>query len=336
MNKLHNNPFLRRPDHPSYNRRALHHDYHRPAKYLITTLKNPAIPAFAKIEGNPYVAYGDDAPHTRLTITGNFIIEAMKIWLRKYSQIDVSEFVVMPDHIHLCLHVKSYLPNGLSLAMAGFKGIVSRLRHDALPDCFRSATMVSVFEKGFNDKIAYSNEQWERQRSYVRDNPRRFLIKNLYPDFMYRRWKVKLGDREFVARGNILLLKEPMLFVVKHHRRWSEVESDVYQKTCRLRIENGEVPVSPFIHPKEKELRDYAIDDGGCYIRICENGFDKRQSASGVEFDMLSSGRLLLIAPVEHDTQKKDMKYEYAQMLNALAAHLVEMHNKGLSGIICS
>ncbi len=348
---------MRKPDHPNYNRRARHHDYRRPAKYLITTLKNPtippfakiegdpriaagqqppqpAIPPFAKIEGDPRIAAGEQAPHSVITATGNFILEALKWWLEKYPQIEVAEFVIMPDHIHMCVHVRSYLPNGLSIAMSGLKGKVSSLRHAALPERFRQEGMVSVFEKGFNDRIAYNDEHWGRQIIYVRDNPRRYLIKRLFPDYMYRRWSLKIGDEVYVAKGNILLLKEPELFVVKHHRRWSAAESDNYQTACRLKIENGGIPVSPFIHPKEKELRNYAIEDGGCYIRICENGFAEREQASGMEFNMMAAGRLLLIAPAAHDSQKRELKYAYAKVLNTLAAKLVEMHDKGISCII--
>lgn len=334
MNKLTDNPFLRRPDHPNYNRRARHHDYRRPARYLITTLKNPAIPPFATIEGDPHLTAGENAPHPVITRTGWFIMEAMRLWQEKYPQIEISEFVIMPDHIHLCLNVTDYLLNGLSIAMSGLKGKTSSLRHNALPERFRMENMVPVFEKGFNDRIAYNDEQWDRQKNYIKDNPRRYLIKKLFPDYMYRLWKIRIGDSEFMAKGNILLLKEPALFVVKHHRKWTDQESEAYQAASKLKIENGEIPVSPYIHPKEKALRDYAIEDGGCYIRICENGFADRQSASGFEFDLMATGRLLLIAPIEHVTQKRDMKYSYAQELNNIAAKLVKMHQKGLTGTI--
>lgn len=334
MNKLENNPFLRRPDHPNYNRRARHHDYRRPARYLITALKNPSIPAFSKIEGDISLTEGGKAPHPIISPTGNFIIEALEIWREKFNQIELSGFVIMPDHIHLCLNVREYLPNGLSLAISGLKGIVSRLRHAALPDHLRPGNMEPVFTKGFNDRIAYNQEQWEKQKHYVNENPRRYLFKKRFPDFLLLRWIIKIGDDEFCAKGNIMLLKEPLLFAVKHHRKWSETESEAYQKECKTKIDNGEIPVSPFIHPKEKEIRNHAIEEGGCYIRICENGFAEKQSASGYEFDLMATGRLLLIAPHEHDSQKREMKYTYAQKLNSIAARLVALHDSGMTGRI--
>lgn len=240
----------------------------------------------------------------------------------------------MPDHIHLCLNVREYLPNGLNLAISSLKGRVSSLRHAALPDHLRSGNMEPVFTKGFNDRIAYNHEQWVRQMHYVKENPRRYLFKKRFPDFLLSRWTIKIGEEEFCAKGNIMLLKEPLLFTVKHHRKWSSTESDEYQNDCRIRIDNGEIPVSPFIHPKEKEIRNYAIEDGGCYIRICENGFAERQSASGYEFDLMAAGRLLLIAPNEHDSQKRELKYSYAQKLNSIAVRLVVLHDSGVIGRI--
>lgn len=98
MNKLENNPFLRRPDHPNYKKRAHHHDYRRPAKYLITILKNPAIPPFSAIEGNPRLTEGDSAPHTAISPTGAFILEALRLWLIKFPQIRLADYAIMPDH----------------------------------------------------------------------------------------------------------------------------------------------------------------------------------------------------------------------------------------------
>ncbi len=328
------NPFLRRPNHPNYHRRASHHDYKKTARYLITILKSPEIQPFSRIEGNPKLVEGAGAPTIVLLQTGIFIEEALLTWLNKFPQIDVVEKCIMPDHIHLCVRVNSDLKNGLSLALAGFMGKVSRLFHNAIPINLRPTAPTPVFAKGFNDKIAYTDNQWKAQIKYVKDNPRRYLLKKYVPDFMLRKWKIKIGEKTFEAKGNVLLLKKPWHIVVKHSRRWNEEESNEYQSASRAQIDNGAVPISPFIHPKEKELRDYAVNEGGAYIRICTNGFAERQSASGIEFDLMVEGRLLLIAPEFYDTWKQELKYVYAQKLNSIAAELCELCNAGFSGTL--
>ncbi|MDE6297635.1 MAG: hypothetical protein K2L89_07280, partial [Muribaculaceae bacterium] len=76
--------------------------------------------------------------------------------------------------------------------------------------------MISFFSKGFNDRIAYTQQQWERQLQYTADNPRRYLIKRLHADYLLKRWLLKIpGDLKFILKGNIFLLRQPFLFRVK-------------------------------------------------------------------------------------------------------------------------
>lgn len=334
MNKLENNLFMRRPDHPNYKKRAHHHNYKSPAKYLITFLKNPQVPPFSRIIGDVKISEGSQAPHPELLPKGELIKEALEKWLEKFPQIKLRESVIMPDHIHLCLEVIASLPNGLSLAISGFKSILKNLDTATFSESTDKNRIISIFESGYNDRIAYTDEKWERQKNYVQDNPRRYLIKKKFPDYMLRRWNLRLGEEEFIAKGNIMLLKEPEHFVAKHYRRWSETESENFQRDARRKIESGAIPVSPFIHPKEKAIRDYAIKEGGCYIRICQNGFAERDSVSGFEFDLMGAGRLLLIAPVEHESRKIDMKYSLAQRLNSVAFLLVKLLKEKAPGLI--
>lgn len=319
-------PYMTAPEHPNYLRRANHQDYRMPARYLITIMKAPGIKPFSIISSSPAsISY-------QITPTGKFILEAIELWKKKYYQIEVTQMAIMPDHIHLCIDVRCYLENGLSLAISNLKGKTSRLRFDALPEHLRPVDVPSVFSKGFNDRIAYSDQQWERQKAYTLDNPRRYLLKKRFPDFMLRGWQIQIGEEVYEAKGNILLLKEAWHFPVKHSRRWSESESSDYQKYCRDQIDNGAVAISPFIHPKEKEVREYAIKEGGSYIRICQNGFSSRESAQGREFDLMAVGRVLLIAPTEHTTQQQELKYSFAQKLNGVAATLAKLCNSGIEG----
>lgn len=157
MDKRQNNPYLRHPDHPNYNRRACHHDYRRPAGYLLTFLRNPSIPAFSQIVGDISLTEGENAPHPVLSRAGSLKMDALKLWLEKI-QADRAERV--------CHYAGSY---------------------PYMPIC-----------------------------------------------------KCLPSERP------------------QHRRKWTEAESDEYQEACKANIDNGGVPVSPFIHPKEKDIRDYA------------------------------------------------------------------------------
>lgn len=316
------NPYLRKPDNPNYLHRSFRHDYKRPARYLITLSKSPAIPRFSNITGN-----NDSTAALQITRTGHFFEEALAIWLGKYPQIKVANHVVMPDHIHICVDVRDYLPSGLSRAIASLKSATSSLRHNALPIQYKINGIQSVFTPGFNDRIAYTPQQWQRQIAYINDNPRRYIIKNNNPEFLLRRRSIIVDNKEYSAIGNIFLLDAPSLLQIKYSRHFTEREAADYAMQSKALIDNGSIPISPFIHPKEKELRDYAIEAGSSIIRICDNGFTERQFPSGIEFQLISAGRLLLISPATHNTQHTDMKYAVASEMNRLAHRLATLCN---------
>ncbi len=79
------------------------------------------------------------------------------------------------------------------------------------------------------------------------------------------------------------------------------------------------VLVSPFINPKEKEIRDEGIKRGTGIIRIVENGFPERYKPQGKEFALCSEGRLLLIAPAEYNSRKQKLRREVCLEMNSLA-----------------
>lgn len=323
-----NNPFYRDPDHPHFNRRAYHHDYTRPARYLITILKRPDLPPFSSIEGNPF-SKEKNAIRVKLSPSAAGIPEAISRWQHKFP-INAKEYVVMPDHIHICADVYAPLPNNFSRAVANLMGMISKSIWLSVPEPKRPAELSPAFSKGFNDRIAYTDEQWHRQLQYIADNPRRYLIKKLFPDYLLKRWVMKMSDgRKFALRGNIFLLKQPYLFRVKTSRSYSQVEAAAAMADWQRQLHNGAIPVSPFIHPHEKAFRDFAIENGFSFIRICDNGFAERGAPGGKEFELMASGRLLHIASIEFSSQKIDMKYSFAQQLNQLSLEIVNICNSG-------
>ena len=128
----------------------------------------------------------------------------------------------------------------------------------------------------------------------MEDNPRRRLIKQSNPNLFKRYLHLKIGDREYAAYGNIFLLKEINLLPVRIHRRWSEDEFRNYHDSCVKAIDNDAVVISPFIHPAEKRIRDYAMSTGAPLIILQDTGFEERFTPKGERFRLCSEGLLLL------------------------------------------
>lgn len=314
-------PYLKSPLHPNFLKRRIGHDYCRPARYLLTLMKASEIGILSEVNGSPYVRCPDaNAPATKLTEDGAVVERALQIWQEKYPQLRVERYVIMPDHVHVCVFVHSYLKPGLSRAVSNLMGKATRLRHDSLPEEIRPKEMVSFFSKGYNDRIAFTNEQWMRQLDYVADNPRRYLIKKIFPEYYRNVWIVTSGERSFHAMGNIFLLKNPDMQAVRFSRRFSNEEYENYIVFWKRCVANMGVLVSPFIHPKEKEMRKYAVENGASIIRICEKGFEERFAPQGEEFELMAEGRLLLVALLEYKHEGNALSYGKAQEMNGLAA----------------
>ncbi|MDE6812043.1 MAG: hypothetical protein K2J15_06795 [Muribaculaceae bacterium] len=325
------NPFYRNPEHPHFNRRALRHDYNRPARYLITILKNPEIPPFSCIHADSLT---DTTISINLSVTGRNIPQSISLWEKKYPSCRIAEYIIMPDHLHLGIEVHSYLPNGLSRAIANLKGMISVGYHESLASENKLEKLIPLFVKGYNDRIAYDAEQWQSQLHYIKDNPRRYLLKRTFPDYLQRRWLLTIDSNRSILLGNIFLLRQPFLLPVKFSRKYSPEEATATIRQWQTNLRNGGIPISPFIHPREKELRNYAAENGYSYIRVCTNGFSERQSPSGKEFEMMAQGRLLLIGREKFNSRKVDLIYSYAQSLNQLAARIASDCNHTKSATI--
>lgn len=284
---------------------------------MITLSKESYIPVLSIIAGNPKIidCARPDAPKVILTRAGMCFEQAVKNWAEKFPQIIVHNYVIMPDHIHLCIDVRGNLLSGLSRAIASLMGNTSSIYGK------------KFFTKGFTDSIAFTETQFEIQQKYIQANPRRLLIKRLHSDFFFKRWEICVNNLCLKAIGNIFLLKNPHIQVVRFSRKYTEDQVKSNIEKCHICVENGGVLISPFIHPAENELKKYAIENDGKIIRIVENGFAERFSPSKSEFEMLSSGRLLLIASKEYDTHKEKMRYSYAQYLNSLAEMLASLNS---------
>jgi len=115
------------PEETKHNghRRAIFHDYNRPGLYMITMVTEGRQRLFGQIVGHTRGPKGtEEYPHLLCSALGERILheEIAKI-SRFYSMVEVTKVALMPDHIHLLLHVKANLPEGKHLGhvVRGFK-----------------------------------------------------------------------------------------------------------------------------------------------------------------------------------------------------------------------
>ena len=324
------NPRQSAPQRPNYKRRAYNHDYTKPARYMLTLFKADDIPTLSAVKGDISISdpNNPNSPAAIVTKSGECIVRALHEWHARYLIINVDEYVIMPDHIHLCVNVRFNLDVGLSRAVANLMGMTTKAYSELI---YGKGTdkRIKFFKKGFTDSIAYSDDQYNNQRKYVTDNPRRLLMKRAYPDLYRRKWLIKIGDMQLMAVGNIFLLKNPHIEVVRFSGNYSEGQVLMNLKRWERCIDNGGALISPFIHPKENDMRKKALARCGNIIRICENGFSERFAPALEEFNYMGTKHLLLIGPAEYSTQKIDMKRNLAMRMN-LIAEMIANHPENM------
>ena len=79
---------------------------------------------------------------------------------------------VMPDHVHFIIHVTKPMARPLGQAIAGFKAGSSKA----------AIGKGGLWAEGFQDTILFHEGQLDSMFAYLRDNPRRLAVKQLFPE----------------------------------------------------------------------------------------------------------------------------------------------------------
>lgn len=66
-----------------------------------------------------------------------------------------------------------------------------------------------LFEPGYNDLLLKTDDEYQRWKHYLRDNPRRLLMKRERPDLLHPFFNLQLGSHVYNGIGNRALLSAP-------------------------------------------------------------------------------------------------------------------------------
>ena len=271
--------------------RAPFHDYRRPGIYMFTLTLKHGVPGFSTISGTP------QAPTLTLSPFGK-ATEAILLSQPRFYPCEILAYVLMPDHFHLLLRVTSPLERHIGNEMGALEGACKKQLLKLFPSLEPRFKSEKIFDGNKpHDRIVFDNKQLITLKRYIFDNPRRLLIKRLFPNLFHRYNHLVVGDWEMAAYGNIFLLRDFLKHQVRIHRYWSGKELENHRTECLACVESGGVLVSPFIHPWERQIRDEALERNARIICLRIDGFEDRFKPHGREFDLCREGRLLLLAP---------------------------------------
>ncbi len=187
------------------------------------------------------------------------------------------------------------------------------------PPSPQATALPLLFEKGYNDLILRSYDELPVWQNYLRDNPRRLLLKRTYPDWLRPYFGLRIAGQTYSAIGNRALLSAPQRLFVRVSRRLTASEIDVTVHRYLNAAQQGAVLVSPAISPGEKRVMRAAFDAGLPTIVLMENGFTPLSKPHGEQFYACAQGRLLMLSPWEHHNEKRKITAEQCKQLNLMA-----------------
>ena len=181
-----------------------------------------------------------------------------------------------------------------------------------------------LFAQGYNDLVLRSYEELPVWENYLRDNPRRLMMKRACPEWLRPFFDYRIGTHSYSGIGNLQLLAVPKRKAVRVSRRLTDSEIAAEVGRYMAMAKEGTVLVSPAISPGEKRVMRTAFDAGFPTIVIVENGFTPLSKPHGEQFEACAQGRLLMLSPWEHHNEKRKLTAEQCCQMNLMALELCE------------
>jgi len=245
-----------------------------------------------------------------------------------HPEVKVVALQMMPDHLHAVLFVREKMEKPLGKVLLGVKQACNRAFREVMPEgvvavaqrhAQRERGNGLLFAKGFNDQVLLRDGQLESWRNYLKDNPRRLLMKRENPDLLRVQRGLEYAGLSFSAIGNRFLLERPIKLQVQCSRSISEEELKAKLNGCLRAGRQGAVLVSPAISKGEKAIMRTAFEEGLPLIYLQENGFTDLAKPDGKRMEACARGQLLIFAPWEHHNEKMTIKRGQCQELNEMA-----------------
>lgn len=312
---------------------------------MITFCQTPGLSPLCSITQDP--AARKVKPVTSFFPLGHLILNCLDKMERDFPQLKVLCRVIMPDHIHFEVWVREYIEKHLGTILGIFSTNCSQRMRSLLRnpgsidgawrsyfqpsfDLFAQDPELSLFIPGFNDKIVRTPGAKDAFYNYILDNPRRYLVKKLHPEFFCNQFDLELNGRRYALYGNFFLLDNPVKSAVKISRNKAKMPDlperiREWEETIRC----GGVLVSPFINPEEKRFRDMAAEGSAGIILVVNYTFSERWKPHKTLFELCQQGRLLFVSTGRYDTEPNRVTYEEAHAMNDIALQVASLQSGG-------
>lgn len=282
------------PELPQYHKRAFAHNYHAPFIYHIILKKQSGCDVFGVVRGDARIAPGVlGCAYIEDTALGRVIAKKVVLIQREYPELQVYQYKVMPDHVHIILRVKVWTEMHLDSYIDSLMDNIAASYSEAMG---KEISKNSIFQAGYCDKPLLRGRNLDTLFQYIRENPHRLAMRMQFPQFFRTLRNLRIGDKDYAAYGNLFLFRNPDKDAVRVRRHFTPDEVGQKKAAWLSGASQGTILISPFISSEEKEIRAEAEAMGAKIILITHEAFDERFKPAGHNFDLCSQGRLLIIS----------------------------------------
>lgn len=284
--------------------RAKWMDYRSPSIMMVTIVTTKRLPLLGKLQGENII----------LTELGQKVAEEIKR-IPTYNgaeSIEIYSYVIMPDHVHILLHIHEHLPRHVGYYIRWFK---KQCTYKGLALAVPSARNHSpLFAPDYHDRLLKGKNQLSHMVRYIQDNPRRLALKRANKDLFRIRQNQQINTIPCTVLGNIFLIEHPLRQVLQCSRRLTQEQIDNLKADCLREAADGTVYVTAAISEGEKQIARALREAGFPLIILLEKGFpapdDPHYSyfkPQGVYFEACAAGKLLLIEPRRDLLDREDI-----------------------------
>lgn len=303
------------------NRRAPFIDYTKPGIFLITINKLKDLEPFSRLVCESM--FPEEIIGVRYYDLGFIIYHAIKNFKAIIPDIEVKQYVIMPDHLHILIQIIRPLEHPLGDYIAIFK---RKIFTEATQASIPLKGNRSVFETGFNDQFLRWGRNLNVIYDYIRENPMRLWKIKQDPGYFSRVNDRIINGRHCSLYGNLNHLENPFISEVIIHRRDTLEELSRKKEFWRYVLANGGVLAGAFVSEAEKEIFDGAARYGGRIILVSNKAMAKKEKPSKKLFNLCSKGQLLIITPeLPVPISEKGISRAECLHLNAFAEELSRM-----------
>ena len=178
-----------------------------------------------------------------------------------------------------------------------------------------------LWEQGYHDRVLSGEGQLQRLVDYIRENPRRSLMRRQHAEW-FRPFSITAAGTNLQAFGNLELLHAPHRQAVRISSRITAEERNRQQQELLSAARQGTILISPFISIGERFVEETSLQEHLPIVKLLPNGFSPYYKPQGHYFEACSEGRLLLLTPYPYSTQKVILTRAVCNYLNVLAARL--------------